>query len=144
MAELDALDDTRDDLTGAVLELVILPLALGVADLLEDHLLGGLRGDATELDRGQRIDDEVADDGALLQLLRVHGGDLLEIVVDRLDHLDHAPQPHVARTRVDLRADVVLRAVTGTGGALDGRSEEHTPELQSIMRISYAGFSLTK
>ncbi len=74
MAELDALDDAGDDLAGAVLEFLELALALGVADLLEDHLLGGLGGDAAELDRRQRIDDEVADRGALLQLLRAPSG----------------------------------------------------------------------
>src|SRR3546814_10166736 len=93
MAELDALDDAGDDLAGAVLEFLILPLALGVADLLEDDLLGGLGGDAAELDRRQRIDDEVADLGARLALLR---------------------------------------------------SEEHTSELQSLMRISYAVSCLKK
>src|SRR6185312_14959711 len=66
VAELDALDDAGDDLVGAVLELLELALALGVADLLEDHLLRGLGGDAAELDRRQRIDDEVANSGALL------------------------------------------------------------------------------
>src|SRR3546814_2412589 len=30
------------------------------------------------------------------------------------------------------------------GGRLDARSEEHTSELQSLMRISYAVFCLTK
>src|SRR3546814_1026893 len=30
------------------------------------------------------------------------------------------------------------------GGVLDGRSEEHTSELQSLMRISYAVFCLKK
>ena len=58
MAELDALDDAGDDLADAVLEFFILALALGIADLLEDHLLGGLRGDAAEFDRRQRIDDD--------------------------------------------------------------------------------------
>src|SRR3546814_10782730 len=33
--------------------------------------------------------------------------------------------------------------VTGAGGAI-GRSEEHTSELQSLMRISYAVFCLKK
>ena len=42
MAELDALDDAGDDLADPVLELLELALALGVADLLEDDLLGGL------------------------------------------------------------------------------------------------------
>ena len=71
MAELDALDDAGDDLAHAVLELFELALALGIADLLEDHLLRGLRLDAAELDRRQRIDDIVAEHRALLQLLRV-------------------------------------------------------------------------
>src|SRR3546814_5552631 len=31
-----------------------------------------------------------------------------------------------------------------TGGKVDGRSEEHTSELQSLMRLSYAGFCLQK
>ena len=92
MAELDPLDDAGDDLVGAILELFILALALGVADLLEDDLLGGLRGDAAELDRGQRIDDIVADHGVLLELLRALQIDLLEIILDLFDHLDHAPQ----------------------------------------------------
>ncbi len=66
MAELDALDDAGDDLADAILELAILALALGIADLLEDDLLRRLRLDAAELDGRQRIDDEVADLGALL------------------------------------------------------------------------------
>ena len=74
MAELDALDDAGDDLAGAVLEFLILALALGVADLLEDDLLGGLGGDPAELDRRQRIDDEVAERGARLELLRALRG----------------------------------------------------------------------
>ncbi len=49
VAELDRLDDAGDDLADAVLELLVLALALGVADLLEDHLLGGLRVDAAEI-----------------------------------------------------------------------------------------------
>src|SRR3546814_2717133 len=38
------------------------------------------------------------------------------------------------------------RGVLGEGGAAgeDGRSEEHTSELQSLMRISYAVFCLKK
>ena len=119
MAELDALDDAGDDLAGAVLELLILALALGVADLLEDDLLGGLGGDPAELDRRQRIDDEVAERGAGLELLRVLQADLLEIILDLLDHLDDAPQAQVAGDRVELGADVVLGAVAGAGGALD-------------------------
>ena len=105
---------------GAVLELFILALALGVADLLEDDLLGGLGGDAAELDRRQRVDDEVADGGALLQLLRALQVDLLEMILGLLDHFEHPPQAQVAGFGVELGADVVLGAVAGAGGALDG------------------------
>src|SRR5712664_4538567 len=45
-AIFDALDDAIDDIADAVLELLILPVALGLAHLLHDHLLGRLRGDA--------------------------------------------------------------------------------------------------
>src|SRR3546814_4819410 len=46
-----------------------------------------------------------------------------------------------------LRLDGTLSSavIVGTGGMLGGaRSEEHTSELQSLMRISYAVFSLKK
>src|SRR3546814_9046988 len=43
------------------------------------------------------------------------------------------------------RAAVALHvAQRGAGGGLVGRSEEHTSELQSLMRISYAVFCLKK
>src|SRR3546814_20234515 len=44
MAEFARLDDAGDDFTHAVLEFLILALALGVADLLEDNLLCRLGG----------------------------------------------------------------------------------------------------
>jgi hypothetical protein len=80
----------------AVLEFFILALTLGIADLLEDHLLGRLRVDAAQIDRGQRIDDEIAQRGARLELLALLQIDLLEIVLNRLDHFDHAPQAQIA------------------------------------------------
>src|SRR3546814_1718437 len=48
--------------------------------------------------------------------------------------LDHREQP----VPLDLQVDLVER------GAIGGRSEEHTSELQSLMRISYAVFCLKK
>src|SRR3546814_2551732 len=41
-------------------------------------------------------------------------------------------------------ADLSLRSMTGSPGAPSPRSEEHTSELQSLMRISYAVFCLNK
>ena len=43
------LDDAGHDLADAVDVLVVHHLALGLADPLQDHLLGGLRGDAAEV-----------------------------------------------------------------------------------------------
>ena len=83
IAELDALDEAVDDLADAVLELVVLALALGVAHLLDDHLLGGLRGDAAEIDRRQRIGDEIADLGLGIEPLRLGERDLRRLVLDR-------------------------------------------------------------
>src|SRR3546814_9491968 len=42
------------------------------------------------------------------------------------------------------RLDDVLKALEGQRQALRRRSEEHTSELQSLMRISYAVFCLQK
>src|SRR5690606_1219252 len=111
VAELDRLDHPGDDLAGAVLEVLVLALALGVADLLEDHLHGPLRIDATEVERRQRIDDEVADLGTRLQLLGLLQIDLLEVVLNLFDHLDNPPQAKVAGHRIELGANVVLGAV---------------------------------
>src|SRR3546814_2779476 len=47
------------------------------------------------------------------------------------------------RRRPGLRHPLALAAVAATAGGA-GRSEEHTSELQSLMRISYAVFCLKK
>ena len=49
VAALEATHGAGDQLALAVLELVVDVLALGLAHALDDHLLGGLRGDAAEL-----------------------------------------------------------------------------------------------
>ena len=68
---------------------------------------------------GQRIDDEVAQFGAILQLLRALDVDLLEMIVGFLDHFEHAPQAQVAGFGIELGANVVFGTVAGAGGALD-------------------------
>src|SRR3546814_5234543 len=44
--------------------------------------------------------------------------------------------------RIDIQVVVVFRVGDGAGENLAHRSEEHTSELQSLMRISYAVFCL--
>src|SRR3546814_2624040 len=48
------------------------------------------------------------------------------------------------RTSVGRRAVVAVNPPAGQGRGAVTRSEEHTSELQSLMRISYAVFCLTK
>src|SRR3546814_5034900 len=40
------------------------------------------------------------------------------------------------------RRKMLRQSLKGVAGAVDARPEEHTSELQSLMRISYAGFCL--
>src|SRR3546814_8097753 len=49
-----------------------------------------------------------------------------------------------AVTVANVSAPVVALALAGEGGCLEEGSEEHTSELQSLMRISYAVFCLKK
>ena len=61
VAVFDALDDAVDDVADAILVFLVLPVALGLAHLLHDHLLRRLRGDAAVFERRQRLGDGVAD-----------------------------------------------------------------------------------
>ena len=97
-----------------------LPLALGVAHLLHDDLLCGLGRDAAEIDRRQRIGDEVADLGFRVQPLRIRERDLGRLVLDRVGDLTEPQQPDLAVTAVDLGSDVVFLTVFGAAGLLDG------------------------
>ena len=119
IAVLDALDEAVDDFGHPVLELEVLALPLGVADLLDDDLLGGLRGDPAEIDGRQRVGDEIADLGFSVELLRLRQRDLRGLVLDRIDDLAKAQQPDFAVAPVDLGADVVFLAVFGAAGLLD-------------------------
>ena len=55
VAVFDPLDDAVDDVADAVLVLLVLAVALGLAHLLHDHLLCGLGGDAAVFQRRQRL-----------------------------------------------------------------------------------------
>ena len=63
IAVFDALDRAVDDLGDAILELFVLALALGLADLMHDDLTSHLGLDATKLERRQILDIFLADLG---------------------------------------------------------------------------------
>ena len=111
VAVLDALDLADHDLADPILELVVLALALGLADALDDHLLGALRGDPAEIDRRQRVQDMVADLGRRIAHLRILEPDLAGVVLDRIGDLELAIEPVLAGAAVDLGDDLVLGTI---------------------------------
>ena len=119
VAELDPLDQAVDVLADPVFELLVLALALGLAHLLDNHLLGGLRRDAAEVDGRQGLDQEVAQLGVGLAFPRLIKGDLDGLVLDRIGDLEIARQLDGAALAVDGGADVVLVPVLGPSRLLD-------------------------
>ena len=120
VAVLGTLHHAVDDLADAVLVFVVLPLALVFAHPLHDHLLGGLRGDAAEIDRRQRIDQVLADLDVRLELLGDVDRDLGFLVLHGFHGLGPSRQANVAGLAIDRGADVLLVAVLGAAGLLDG------------------------
>src|SRR3546814_1591789 len=123
-----------------------------ISDWSSDVCSSDLRGLLQQDRRGRRLGDE--SEGAILirgdharnrkarlQLLR--GG------VERLAEL-HDVQAALAQRRTDGRAGIGLPGLDLQLDVTDDflchccRSEEHTSELQSLMRISYAVFCLKK
>src|SRR3954452_14542841 len=146
VARVGLLDDAGDQLADAVAVLLEHHVALGLADPLQDHLLGGLRGDAPEvLGRDVALVDLVV---VLLELgrvdLRVLRLDELAglgvdvgALVDRLDdevrleplgddELDHAV---VAGVRVHLHA----RVLRGAGLLLVGREQRVLERVEELV-----------
>src|SRR3546814_2772461 len=76
-----------------------------------------------------------------LLLRRVERRVRADLVAHRTDHrLDPRPERSRRRHRQRLLLDIIAIGVV----AAQDRSEEHTSELQSLMRISYAVFCLKK
>src|SRR3546814_7384339 len=81
--------------------------------------------------RVRRIGVTGADDKAVAQI----GGPICPIAeVPAVRYVDDRTRPRGDEARENRRCD----------GGVDARSEEHTSELQSLMRISYAVFCLKK
>ena len=104
---LDAVDDAPDDPPFLVDELRVDGVALGVAHPLQDHLLGRLGGDATELLRGQLHLELVLELGLAVELARLVEADLELLVGDRLHDLLPGEDAEVARVAVELHPDIV-------------------------------------
>ena len=93
VAVVGLLHDAGDDVALAPGVLLVLHVALDLADALQDHLLGGLRGDAPEVVR--RV-VQLADNLALLVELLPVDTDLARVGVDG----DHGLLGHVGAALV--------------------------------------------
>src|SRR6185436_10524047 len=111
VALLDAVHDAPQDLSFLPGELRVDALALGVADLLEDHLLGGLGRDATKvLGRALLLQLELVVELRLrIQSLGLVEADLELGISDLGDDLAAGVGAHLAGLAVDLNAHVVAR-----------------------------------
>src|SRR3984893_6102126 len=119
VAEFDALHEPVDDLADPVLEFEELPLALGIADLLDNYLFRGLRCDAAKIDRRERVGNEIADLGLRVQPLSIGQRNLRRLVFDDIGDLAKAQQPDLAAVAVDFGADIVILAIFGAARLLD-------------------------
>src|SRR5690606_4612531 len=109
----DALDGAVDDLADAILVFLILPVALGLAHLLDNDLLGRLGGDTAEIHGRKLLGNEIANLGVRIALSRGGQRNLRGIVLDGLHDLHQPLQLHLACLRVDVSPDVGFLAVPG-------------------------------
>jgi hypothetical protein len=107
-ALLEAPHDAVHDLALAVLVLVEDDVALGVANALDDHLLGGLREDAAEVGGVELDADLVADLGVRVELARAVEDDLRGRVRDPLDDLAKLEQLDLGGLAVEAGLDLLL------------------------------------
>jgi hypothetical protein len=119
IAVFDALDGAVDDLADAILEFVVLAVALGFAHFLHDHLLGRLGGDTAEIDRRQRVGDKIAELGIRVAVAGQRQRDLQGVVLGVIDNLEQTLQADLAGLGIDVGADVGFRSVARACGLLD-------------------------
>src|SRR3546814_2492335 len=137
-------------------------ISYGTSDVCSSDLVAALEvGDLTGLVRAGDVERQIlADAGNLLHLVRVRLGELALGDIERVLEAD----AHAAAQQGRLRGEVHLVAICGENREdvvvaeqpvrrrlhvqqvveLGARSEEHTSELQSLMRISYAVFCWKK
>src|SRR3546814_6571000 len=99
---------------------------------------GGMIGTVTKIISDTEAQVELAE-GVRVRVVRHTISDVLS----RTEARDGDPRP--ANDGAPAKPKSLLNTLLGLGGKSDNkRSEEHTSELQSLMRISYAVFCLKK
>src|SRR5262249_36767171 len=105
IAVFDALDDAVNDFADAILVFLILAFAFGIANLLDDHLFCGLRGNAAEIHRRQRFRYEIADFGRRVARFGIRQRNLARIALEFLGDFEKTAQSDFAGLAIDLGAD---------------------------------------
>ena len=146
VAALEALDVAVFELAELVDEFVVDLLALGLADLLIEDLLGRLRGDAAEVFGGFRQRDvhfvALLDLG--VDLLGFVGADLRVRVLDDVDHFLGDVAEADAAADFDVRIDLSSPGRASTGPAdLRSRSRRSTMSLMTYIVIPPLTRSMT-
>src|SRR5712691_6517654 len=129
VALLDAVDGAADDLALLVDEVGVDGITLGVADPLQDDLLGRLGGDTTELLRGQLDLDLVLELRLGVQLARLAERDLELGVGDALHDFLAREDPERPRAPIQLHARVVGHPHGLLGGRQEGRLQRLEEDL---------------
>ncbi len=111
VALFKALHDTVYQLSFASLEFVVDDLALGIAQALDDILLGGLRRDPTEQARVKLAQQLVANLGVRIERVsRFAQSNLGRLLLNLPDHCLGFEQLDLADLRIELRLDLALVA----------------------------------
>src|SRR6185295_1114850 len=131
VALLDAVDHPAEDLAFLAGELRVDPLALGVPHLLEDHLLGGLGGDAAQiLERLVLQELELhVQLGLRRQRLGIGQADLELGIGDLLDHPLAVIDTELAGLPIDVDTDVLARAERLSRSRQQGRLQRLEEDL---------------
>ena len=113
-----ALDDTVDDRASPVLEFLELLVALSLADPLQDHLFGRLRGNSAHFNRRHLFDELLTDLGVFHILLGLFDGELSLIILKLffLDDRANTGKRRAPRLAVNRHANIHLGPVPGLGG----------------------------
>ncbi len=118
IAKFHTLYQAVDDIADTFLVFLELTLAFGVPDLLYDHLLGRLSGNAAKIYRRQGIYYEFSDFYFRVGLLRRIKCGLGDFVLHLVRHLDISGENNLTAFAIDGGPDIVLMTVFGGPGLL--------------------------
>ncbi len=111
----------RDHLADAVCKIFINRVALGLADALEDDLLGSLRGDTSEIIGRIGHADDIAEFGGRRQFLGITLGNLGMLVEHLVDDLALGQHAHFAADAIDFGRHIGNRPIVALVGRYKGR-----------------------